>query len=707
MNRTSVSKVVAVSLILLFLISGLSGMVYGSPVSNHNGTGSVESVIKTTNSIFFNNENHPVTNLLDYQNPKWYTNNFSINSKTLASSINYSNQTHFMYNGIGENLKFVETGLPAYYSLWEVQIIKDTNVSCTYFGNYSSTNQNMSISLPNGTYKYIAFSANNMYTTSSATGKFSIPGNETLFYIPFKISPLSLYQLSPTEIGSSQTLTFNQSSYGTGPRALSFGVINSIVKIEVYNGSQLILNKTVSGLAQFNVTEISTRSYAFVNFFSDGQNIKIIFTNVGAITGYIRYDFWDYYISNYTASLATVPPQFALNLAPQSNFAPIYNNTGIAFTFVAPYYKEPVALALWIGEGFYNPVTGKNWWAQVGFNNWLGGMNDVSYAGWGIFSNIFGNPGGTDGAFPLVPNETYNISMEMVSGDIWGFFANGKPIIEPGLDGYFNTTSDYANGNIDLGLEFLTLRAGSPSSTSLLTTTVKVLKAMQLKVGNKWESTPSFEFNEIGEDWYTFIGTSVGLNLFGVEGNIQNKSIPNGSIVFGNSDEPLFDIPTFASDMAYPLFGNFVYPYGNLSSGLDYVNARILANGSIFINPQKGQVLVTLMQYEQESGILENFSNYVINGPRIIRNPYLYSKETLSVTLSNNTDLWGYGGRFQEIVITQLKKYNVEFTETGLPSGAAWNVTLNGVKQSSSTSSITFSEPNGSYSYTVGIYQGY
>ncbi|MEM3448857.1 MAG: hypothetical protein QXP38_08275 [Nitrososphaerota archaeon] len=120
---------------------------------------------------------------------------------------------------------------------------------------------------------------------------------------------------------------------------------------------------------------------------------------------------------------------------------------------------------------------------------------------------------------------------------------------------------------------------------------------MQLKVGNKWESAPSFEFNVIGEDWYTFTGTSIGLNLFGVEGNIQNKSIPNGSIIFGNSDEPLFDIPTFASDMAYPLFGNSVYPYGNLSSGLDYVNARILANGSIFINPQKGQVLVTLMQY--------------------------------------------------------------------------------------------------------------
>jgi len=54
-----------------------------------------------------------------------------------------------------------------------------------------------------------------------------------------------------------------------------------------------------------------------------------------------------------------------------------------------------------------------------------------------------------------------------------------------------------------------------------------------------------------------------------------------------------------------------------------------------------------------------------------------------------------------------MPTYTVTFTESGLPSGAKWNVTLNGVELSSSTSSILFSEPDGTYSYTVGIYQGY
>ncbi|MCL4314138.1 MAG: protease pro-enzyme activation domain-containing protein [Candidatus Thermoplasmatota archaeon] len=50
--------------------------------------------------------------------------------------------------------------------------------------------------------------------------------------------------------------------------------------------------------------------------------------------------------------------------------------------------------------------------------------------------------------------------------------------------------------------------------------------------------------------------------------------------------------------------------------------------------------------------------------------------------------------------------YSVTFTESGLPSGTTWSVTLGGSTQSG-TGSISFSEPNGSYSYTVGSVSGY
>ncbi len=51
--------------------------------------------------------------------------------------------------------------------------------------------------------------------------------------------------------------------------------------------------------------------------------------------------------------------------------------------------------------------------------------------------------------------------------------------------------------------------------------------------------------------------------------------------------------------------------------------------------------------------------------------------------------------------------YSVTFTETGLPAGTSWSVTLNGSTKSSTTATITFQEPNGSYAFTVGSVSGY
>ncbi|HUZ79696.1 MAG TPA: hypothetical protein VMV28_03660 [Thermoplasmata archaeon] len=61
----------------------------------------------------------------------------------------------------------------------------------------------------------------------------------------------------------------------------------------------------------------------------------------------------------------------------------------------------------------------------------------------------------------------------------------------------------------------------------------------------------------------------------------------------------------------------------------------------------------------------------------------------------------------QAITFTKQTTYPVEFSETGLGVGTSWTVTLGGVPQSSATNTITFSEPNGTYSYTVGSVSGY
>lgn len=51
--------------------------------------------------------------------------------------------------------------------------------------------------------------------------------------------------------------------------------------------------------------------------------------------------------------------------------------------------------------------------------------------------------------------------------------------------------------------------------------------------------------------------------------------------------------------------------------------------------------------------------------------------------------------------------YTVTFTESGLPSGTNWSVTLNGSIRGSTTSTITFMEPNGTYAWNVTAPSGY
>ncbi len=51
--------------------------------------------------------------------------------------------------------------------------------------------------------------------------------------------------------------------------------------------------------------------------------------------------------------------------------------------------------------------------------------------------------------------------------------------------------------------------------------------------------------------------------------------------------------------------------------------------------------------------------------------------------------------------------YSLKFTESGLPSGTSWSLQLNGNTLSTTSSSMTFTEPNGTYSYSIGSISGY
>lgn len=81
---------------------------------------------------------------------------------------------------------------------------------------------------------------------------------------------------------------------------------------------------------------------------------------------------------------------------------------------------------------------------------------------------------------------------------------------------------------------------------------------------------------------------------------------------------------------------------------------------------------------------------------------YTASQSSGSLTVS--------GAAVNEVIMftaTMPGTYPVTFMETGLATGTSWSVTLNSAAQSSTGSSITFTEVNGTYSYAVGAVPGY
>ncbi len=76
-----------------------------------------------------------------------------------------------------------------------------------------------------------------------------------------------------------------------------------------------------------------------------------------------------------------------------------------------------------------------------------------------------------------------------------------------------------------------------------------------------------------------------------------------------------------------------------------------------------------------------------------------------SIQSSNTVETSGYGST--SLNLNMDYPGTVTFHESGLSSGTTWSVTLNGVTDSTTSGTISFSEPFGTYSYCIGSISGY
>jgi len=372
--------------------------------------------------------------------------------------------------------------------------------------------------------------------------------------------PTSIAYQSYTYV-STDTSAFTTPKIPSGPAAISVGVYNGVLNVQVEQSGTELLSTNITGGRFYDnenyVVVHGATSLCYVNFDSNGDSLSIF---ISAVSGQplVAYNVYNNYISANTADLITYPRQFYAAILPSS--PPL--NTGLSFLVVAPKYSEPTPLAIWVGEGSGDPTTGQEWWAQVGLVTWVGNY-DASYAFMEMFSNIptvencstCNTSGPAISNYQLIPGDTYNFTMAVVSGTTWEFSVNGTAIQGGNFKGFYDTgTSDANNdagvvvsGGSYLGLETLASWGGNVGITDLIT--IPVMSSF--RVGGRWSEPTSFAFNSVGENWGYQATSSPGIDLWGIAGHMQQSSVPCGTLLFGDSLPRIMQLSESDSEPLY------------------------------------------------------------------------------------------------------------------------------------------------------------
>ncbi len=220
------------------------------------------------------------------------------------------------------------------------------------------------------------------------------------------------------------------------------------------------------------------------------------------------------------------------------------------------------------------------------------------------------------------------------------------------------------------------------------------------------------------------VSESVTFSLVTYSVTFTESGLPSGTIWYvnitgGASHSSTTSTITFSEP-------NGTYSYSIATGNKEYAPSP--ASGSFTVNGAvvSESITFSLVTYRvtfTESGLPPSTIWYVnITGGNS------YSSTTSTITFSELNGSYSYtvatgnkeyapspaSGSFtingtvvSESVTFSLVTYSVTFTESRLPSGTIWSVTLNGVTEHSTASDIVFTEPNGTYAYSTGYVTKY
>ena len=223
---------------------------------------------------------------------------------------------------------------------------------------------------------------------------------------------------------------------------------------------------------------------------------------------------------------------------------------------------------------------------------------------------------------------------------------------------------------------------------------------------------------------------------------IANYNSANATVVDGTNVIGTIEVGRFPDGVAYDSGNGYVYVANDVSNNVSVINgtAGVASIGSgigpvaVTYNTGDGYVYVLNFGSDTVSAI---FTGYEITftatglseGTRwsVILNGTLQDSISTSVTFGEPDGTYSYtvatghgytaaqasgvvavDGANRSVEVTFVPPdFAVSFAERGLPTGVNWSITMEGVTNSSNTTTIGFQEPNGTYAYLVGVVPGW
>ena len=206
-------------------------------------------------------------------------------------------------------------------------------------------------------------------------------------------------------------------------------------------------------------------------------------------------------------------------------------------------------------------------------------------------------------------------------------------------------------------------------------------------------------------------------NLTFYHNNFLNETVNSTIINYYSPYEPI------SMNAPLPVGGNYWSNYtGSGSNGIgttpmpfagslvDYYPLTSMWKSPTVTFLETGLPLGTSWSVTLNSSMKSSSSGSIVYSPTngLYMNASYSISSVSGFVASNNSGFLALDGK-NSVIAVEFTPYNysVKFTESNLPAGTTWSVTLNGSLESSSTSTISFSVPNGTYNYSIESVSGY